>query len=86
MNGSFGDTFGFGFIAGILFILILTPFFFWLGIWRKKFLAIFRPQKIILKTKKSPAQVFWDALLGFFWGLFIGIITILVLIIVYILL
>lgn len=61
------DPFTFGFLSGILFILALTPLFFWISVWRKDIKSFFRPQKVIHTTKKSPfsvmIQTLWHTLL-----------------------
>lgn len=61
------DPFTFGFFSGALFILALTPLFFWINVWLKDIKSFFRPQKVIQTTKKSPfsvmIQTIWHTLL-----------------------
>jgi len=70
------DPFTFGFTIGVLFILALTPFFFWMSIWIKDIKAFFNPQKVIQTTKKSPfsvmVQTVWHTLLTIGIALMIG--------------
>ena len=78
MDNLVGDSFTSGFISGALFVLSLAPVFFLFGVWKKKFQAIFKPQKVVLSTKKSPFQVFSDAVMEITAGIFMIMILVFV--------
>jgi hypothetical protein len=63
MAGIFNDPFHQGFFLGVLFMLALTPFFFWLGVWSKKVRAFFKPQPVIQTTNQTPIQVLGQSML-----------------------
>ena len=78
MDNLVGDSFTSGFISGVLFVLSLAPVFFLLGVWKRKIQAIFKPQKVVLSTKKSPFQVFSDAVMEITAGIFMIMILVFV--------
>ena len=52
---------GTGIVFGLLLAVLLGVVIFWLNIWLKSITALFKPQYIVLTTKKSPFDVFVDA-------------------------
>lgn len=62
MAGLAQDPYTFGFVSGALFVLALTPLFFWISIWLKSIKSFFKPQAVVHTTKKSPFGVMISAL------------------------
>ena len=57
------DATGKGFIYGILLMVALSIFMFWFNVWMKSIKSVFKPQPVILTTKKSPFGVMVEAIL-----------------------
>ncbi len=54
---------GTGFVYGVFAMLVLSLFLFWFNIWLKSLKSFFKPQAVVMTTKKSPFDVMIQAIL-----------------------
>jgi len=63
MTGILNNPFQFGFLLGVFTMVILAPFFFWMGVWMKTVVGFFRAPKPAQDPPRSPFQALWQMLL-----------------------